>query len=476
MKQDSAAPTQIVVFGVTGDLAKRKVLPSLFHLFVHGHLGDDVEIIGPTRREIDIEKLKQDLLNSPQMAHEEKHVDQIENFMQRINFISMDISKEEDYKKLNEVLNLQDATCDTMHNRLFYLAIPPSLFKNVSEYIATSGITKCTDGVDRSRLMLEKPFGHNLASAEDLVAHLNKYYSEDRIYRIDHYLAKEATRNMLYFRFKNPIIKRVWNPANIREIQISAIESLDVQGRGSFYEGTGALRDMLQSHLMQLLALSTMKEPKDDSAEAVRSERIELFKSIKPIKAEDVATHTARGQYEGYKEEVENPDSLTETFSAVKIALGDRWVDTPVFLRAGKALDKKHTEITIIYNDEEIENCRDNIIRIRIHPDEGIEMELSIKTPGFKDASQQINMDFTYAQENIAIEYEAYEKLFVDALHGDQTLFPAGDAILFSWRLFDPILEQWEKDDSGLGTYKKGSTGPDSANKMMEHFGTSWRH
>lgn len=455
-------PSTLVIFGITGDLAHRKLLPALYYLSAQGLLPEQLHIIGITRRGITIP----DLLERVKSAVEEtgKKVDHagLTRLGERIEIIKMDLLQPDEYVRLNNRLNAIEDDAGMCLNRLFYLAIPAQNFEPVIDNLGKGKLNKACKHGSGARLLIEKPFGYDLASAKELINSLSKHFSEEQIYRIDHYLAKETAQNILTFRFQNPIFKRIWDNRSIKGITITAAESIDIEGRVAFYEQTGALRDLIQSHLLQLLALTTMDEPSSLTANAIHRRKLALLQDVMPIAPNKVSTQTVRGQYEGYREEVNNPQSNTETFAAIKLKIdSERWRGVPILLQTGKALTKKVVEITLLISTTD-HLTKENVLTIRIQPDEGISLRLFAKKPGFTEEVEPVEMDFDYdvSFAGLPAQPDAYERVLMDAFRGDKTLFATSDEVLASWRILENVIHEWEKDDEGLHIYKRGTDGP----------------
>lgn len=467
-------PTFLTIFGFTGDLSKRKLLPALYRLEKAGMLGDDFHIIGPTRRDIDINELKEKICTFVKEKSGSCDMAVLQRLVDRFRIVSMDVSKASEYYRLQEVFKELDAECSLGHNRLFYFALPPGLVSSVIDNMVASGVHSC-GGKGVARLLIEKPFGHDFDSARMLVQQLEANFSEEEIYRIDHYLAKETVQNLLYFRFRNPIIRDLWRSDFVHHIQITVVESIGVEGRANFYEQTGALRDVIQSHLLQLMAITTMDEPDDFSSESVRAKRAEVLTSIMPIESSNVDRDVVRGQYRGYREEVGNRASNVETYVALKAMIDtDKWRNIPVYMRAGKSLNEKVSEIKLVYKDENASDCADNYLTFHMHPDEGISLKLQAKKPGFGREFQDIIMDYSYDRSRDTIVYDAYEKLIIDSIRGDQTLFPSTPEVLSSWQFVDPIIDAWRHKKSSLVEYESGSQGPREADDLLDRDGAQW--
>jgi glucose-6-phosphate 1-dehydrogenase len=470
-------PTTLVIFGITGDLAQRKLLPTLYHLCRQGLLPDAFKVVGVTRRDTTPQTLLESI--KPFIETDDKPSDAaaLAKLAKMLEIVQMDLLKTADYEQLRERLNAIETEVGMCMNRLYYLAIPAQTYEPVVRELGQGGLNKsCPHGTGAARLLIEKPFGYDLASAHELIDELGERFSEEQIYRIDHYLAKETAQNILAFRFQNPLFRHVWNSSCISHITITAAEDIDIEGRVAFYEQTGALRDVVQSHLMQLLALITMDEPSKLNATEIQRQKLALLQAITPIAPDHVATQTVRGQYEGYRSEVGQPDSLTETYAALQLEINnERWRGVPVLLRTGKALGEKVVEITLTFSDAS-ELTQDNSLTIRIQPNEGISLQLLAKKPGLDQEVEPVQMEFCYNRsfKDDSEHPDAYERVLMDAFRGDKTLFATSGEVLASWHVLENVLHEWAKNDTGLQPYARGSWGPAAADKLAQAAGTSW--
>jgi glucose-6-phosphate 1-dehydrogenase len=366
----------------------------------------------------------------------------------------------EDYPRLLERLNAIEDKQGVCMNRLYYLSIPPELFNQAVHNIGEAGLnTSCQHGNAATRLLVEKPFGSDLNSAKSLIEKTNAVFNEEQIFRIDHYLAKETVQNILSFRVYNPIFTSIWDGAHIEHIFIKAHEKIGIEGRVNFYEGLGALRDLIQSHLLQLAAVTTMELPETLSSDHIHAARTKMLESIPPVDP----GQASRGQYDSYKTEVDNPQSTTETFARLVLKLDtERWQGIPLTIETGKALSEKRTEIAVTFRNPQSEAAATNTLMFRIQPNEGIHLELFVKRPGFKTEHQSATLDFSYQQTfgNGGNHPNAYERVLVDAVRGDRTLFATSEEVLASWRIIEPLIEAWRDNDTDLQIYKSGSSGP----------------
>ena len=457
-------PLILVIFGITGDLAQRKLLPALYQLLKAGDLPLQLHIVGISRRDV----TKDDVyaqLSSFVGAHDfdtglQHHLKDCTEMVQ------MDLLNEAAYRELLEHLQQVEGGYEEGASRLYYLSIPSQAFTPIIQLLGATGHNAPLSSGDAPRLLVEKPFGYDLASAKELVATLNEHFGEGQIYRIDHYVAKETVQNILTFRFQNPLFESVWSGQHIDHISIVAREALDIEGRANFYEQTGALRDLIQSHLLQLLAITTMGRPHQLESEDIHAVKLDLLNAIRPIPPFEVAAKTVRGQYEGYRTEVGKPESIIETYARIALTIdNDQWRNVPIVLETGKALDAKETCITVSFRPVSFRQPdatpeEQNQLLFRIQPSEGITLRLQTKRPGLKTITDSANMDLDYAKSFNERPAEAYERVIVDAIRGDQTLFASAAEVIRSWEIIENVLEQWSRSGDSLRFYAKGSTGP----------------
>lgn len=458
-------PAIIVIFGITGDLSQRYLLPSLYHLMKDGLLHEQTEIIGVTRGELTAKQLFEQV---------ELCVNEVDKICDPIalkamhdhtTMFRMDPKDPASYDALLERLNAIEEQKGLCMNRLYYLSIPPQAYAPVVHLLGERGLNKsCQHGKAVTRLLVEKPFGFDLESAKKLIDETAVAFDEEQIFRIDHYMAKETVQNILTFRFQNPIFEALWSREHIVSIEISAKEKIGIEGRASFYEPLGALRDFIQSHLLQILGIVAMDQPSTLDSEHIHASKRALLEQIEPVPAGQVAERSVRGQYEGYREEVKNSDSLTETYASVMVFIDNpRWHKVPVTLRTGKALDERKTEICVTFHSTP--EAASNQLRFRIQPNEGIELDLVTKKPGYSRELQKTVMDFSYQQNFVDHGHpDAYERVLVDAVRGDHTLFATSEEVLASWRIIQPVLDAWDKNGDELVIYQPGSRGPVSKN------------
>jgi glucose-6-phosphate 1-dehydrogenase len=466
-KTPALEPAIIVIFGITGDLAKRYLLPALYHLFKDGLLHSETQIVGISRQSLTAEIL----LNQVEVCVNE--IDKVcdptalNQLRKALSMFQMDPVDAPAYSRLLERLNAIEADKGMCMNRLYYLSIPPQIYGPVVRLMGKTGLnTSCPHGVAKTRLLVEKPFGYDEASAIALIGDTAKVFSEEQIFRIDHYMAKETVQNILVFRFENPIFEALWNRQHITAIEINTSEQIGIEGRVQFYEPLGALRDFIQSHLLQLLAVVTMDQPAALDSQHIHSRKQAVLEQVLAVPPDQVATRTVRGQYDGYRQEVKNSDSTTETFAGIRIYIdSDRWRDVPIIIWTGKALSEKKTEIILTFEGS---SAHPNYLRFRVQPNEGIELDLMTKTPGFAAELQETNMDFSYRQ-NFSHQGlpNAYEYVLVDAIRGDHTLFATSEEVLAAWRVVQSVLDEWAKNSAGLMTYPRGASGAELAKSIM---------
>lgn len=456
-------PTILVIFGITGDLSKRYLLPALYHLVEQDRLHEQTEIIGVTRGTLSIEELLSTVELCVNAVDGICDPVAIRKLRKRLQLRHMDMTNPADYDDLLNDLNALEDTHGVHMNRLYYLSIPPMTAQPIITFLGEHGLNaSCQHGAASTRLLVEKPFGYDLQSARELIETTSKQFGEDQVFRIDHYLAKETVQNILTFRFNNPIFEPLWNAKYIDYIEVLANEKLSIEGRANFYEQTGALRDIVQSHLLQILALVTMEQPAELSSEKIHINKQILMEQMQAVPADKTAERAVRAQYKGYRSEVKNPDSTTETYLALKMFIeNERWQDTPMIVKTGKALTERLSEVNIVFKPTS-RTPHHNVLTFRIQPNESLELELRVKKPGFEYVVQPVEMEFKYKTAFADTSTPtAYERVLVDAIRGDHTLFATADEIIESWRVVQPLLNEWSKVPDGLETYEQGSEGPD---------------
>ncbi len=468
-------PFDLVLFGASGDLAQRKILPGLFQRFVVGQMPGGARVIGAARSDVTADEFRATLRASICKAVPDAQADYLNAFLGMVSYVSIDARGEKGWSDLAKTLRP-----DVI--RAFYLSVGPSLFAPIAARLKTSGMT-----TRDARIVVEKPFGHDLASAQALNAELGECFSEGQIYRIDHYLGKETVQNLMALRFANALFEPLWNSQHVDHVQITVAESLGVKGRGEYYDKSGALRDMVQNHMMQLLCLTAMEPPSRFEPNAVRDEKLKVIRALDPVAPADIV----RGQYrasdrdESYVEHAANPDSRTECFVAMKVQVSNwRWAGTPFYLRTGKKLRTRMSEIAVVFRDPPhsifpaMENRRGNALIIRLQPDEGITLRMTIKDPGpggMRLTEVPLDMTFSEALGSDVIVPDAYERLIMDVIRGDQTLFMRGDEVEAAWDWVDPIVQDWAKGSGAPVPYDPGGSGPEDALMLMHRDARRWR-
>ena len=471
-------PFDLVIFGGTGDLARRKILPGLYRRFCSGQMEDNSRIIGAARSEHSTEEFRQMVADAiaefdPKSGTPEMRAE----FLERLEYVQVDALGDGGWQDLAALMSPGRV-------RAFYFSVAPSLFGALAERLHTHGIAD-----DQTRIVVEKPFGHDLATAKALNADLAAHFDESQIYRIDHYLGKETVQNLMAVRFGNMLFEPLWNAQYVDHIQITVAETVGVGGRGEYYDKSGAMRDMVQNHLMQLLCLIAMEPPAKFDHDAVRDEKLKVIRALEQVPLQDVV----RGQYlaagadePGYLEHVENADSKTESFIAMKLRVSNwRWAGTPIYLRTGKRLKARSSEIAVVFKETPHSifgadaGRHRNVLTIRLQPNEGMDLFVTIKEPGPGGMRLvDVPLDMTFAEalgpdaEDVP---DAYERLIMDVIRGNQTLFMRGDEVEAAWAWADPLIASWEERGDKPVAYESGSTGPEEALALMHRDGRRWR-
>ncbi|MFT4716105.1 MAG: glucose-6-phosphate 1-dehydrogenase [Paracoccaceae bacterium] len=468
-------PFDLVLFGATGDLAHRKILPSLFRRFEIGQMPDQARVIGAARSKISPDEFRANTAQAIQDAVPDAKPADITAFLERLDYVSIDARGNAGWDSLAKTLRAGVI-------RAFYLSVGPSLFAPIAARLKSSGMA-----TEYSRIVVEKPFGHDLASAQALNADLGSGFSENQIYRIDHYLGKETVQNLMAVRFANALFEPLWNSQHIDHVQITVSESIGVKGRGEYYDKSGALRDMVQNHMMQLLCLTAMEPPSRFDPNAVRDEKLKVIRALDPVAPNDIV----RGQYradsddQSYFDHAANPKSRSESFVAMKVQVSNwRWAGTPFYLRTGKKLRARMSEIAVVFRDPPhsifpaMQNRRGNALVIRLQPDEGITLRMTIKDPGpggMRLTEVPLDMSFAEALGPDIIVPDAYERLIMDVIRGDQTLFMRGDEVEAAWGWVDPIVTDWQDGNDAPSPYDPGGSGPEDALMLLHRDGRRWR-
>ena len=490
-------PCAFVLFGATGDLAHRKVIPAIYQLWRTNLLPAEFSLVAVARRPYTNESFAAEVRASVEKYSRVQPIDEASwaELAKRIVYQQLDFGDDAGFDRLCQKLDELDSTCGTNGNRLFYLATQPSQVTEIVRQIGRVGLDHEMRGGGWRRVVIEKPFGRDLESARQLNHEVSKVLRESQVYRIDHYLGKETVRNLLVFRFGNGIFEPVWNRSFIDHVQITVAESLGVESRGAFYEETGASRDILQNHLLQLMTLVAMEPPTSFHADALRDEKVQVLRAISTPNLESVRSNVIRGQYgsgwvegeptAGYRQEPEvDPESETETYVAGCFSIDDwRWSGVPFYLRAGKRLPKRATEIAIQFKDVPLRLFREsagdpapNVLAMRIQPDEGIMLRFAAKVPGLGLDVRTVNMDFAYDTSFVVDSPDAYETLILDALLGDASLFTRADEVEAAWSVVTPIIDAWaDMPAPDFPNYASGSWGPEAADELLEREGRRWR-
>lgn len=495
-RQKVVEPCVAVIFGGTGDLSYRKLMPALYHLYLDGHLPRRFAIMAYASPGISVDEYREDIKRAVAESGPNVPLDDDiwRGFSANVYYTRRSDDLMQSLRQLKDNLAEVDIKTDTGGNYLFFLSVPPFVVADYTAGLKAMGLADEPDGSWR-RVVVEKPFGQDLASAHALNEALRNAFREDQIYRIDHYLGKETVQNILAFRFANSFVEPILNGEHVDHIQITVAETVGLEGRAGYYEGSGALRDMVQNHILQILSLVCMDRPRSLNAEDVRDEKVKLLRSIRRICPSDVCKMTVRAQYgsgsvlgksvTGYiDEENVSADSQTETFVAVKLHLDNhRWLGVPVYIRTGKRLAKKVSEVAVqlrkpagsLFEDGNGSEIEPNVISLNIQPDEGISVRFQAKTPGLDYRIRPVRMDFRYGLAFGSTPPEAYERLILDALLGDPSLFARADGTEASWEICDSILKGWSEYSVPMHTYAPGSWGPRAAMEMMEHDDRKWR-
>lgn len=492
-------PCILVIFGATGDLTARKLLPAIYNLAREGQLPSQFAVVGFARKTKSHAEFRAEMKEAVKKFSRIKPIDEEvwKHFEQQIFYHCSEFPDFSGYEKLGTFLKELDGRLGTKGNRVFYLSTQPSFFTTIAENLHRAGLIYDSKIVSDkfSRIIIEKPFGHDLTSAHSLQAELTQFLREEQIYRIDHYLGKETVQNLMVFRFANSLFESLWNSRYIDHVQITVSESIGIGRRGAFWEEAGMLRDIVQNHMMQLLSLVAMEPPSSLDANAIRDEKVKALKALRPFSKEDFSTSIVRGQYgkgfvdgeevKGYRQEENvSPTSNVETYLALRCFIDNwRWDGVPFYLRGGKRLSKRATEIAItfkhppavLFQKQGAQN-EPNVLAIRIQPDEGTALKINCKVPGPASPIQPVKMDFRYGSFFGTSPPEAYERLILDCMMGDSTLFAREDEVFASWALLSPVLEDWKSGATKeIPNYPSGTWGPEEADALMARDGRKWR-
>lgn len=489
-KTEPPEPAAIVILGASGDLTKRKIIPSLYMLNKSGLLPDGLCVLGAARTKMSEDEFRSVMCEAVKNAHPDEYTDRDwDALAAKLYYQRVDYSKAESFTELGARLPELERRHSTGGNRIFYLAVPPTVYRPVIRNLGEAGLSAEERGY--THVIIEKPFGRDLGSAIELNETVKGYFSERQVYRMDHYLAKETVQNVILFRFANSIFEPLWNRRYVDHVQITVAETLGVEHRAGYYENAGVLRDMFQNHIFQLMALTAMEPPSEFQADMVREEKVKVFRSVRPVPLERLSEHVVLGQYgagsnlRGYREEPGvSPESTSPTFAALRLYVDNwRWKGVPFFLRSGKRLARRKAEISVhfkavphmIFQNEAVEEIEPNTLVLRIQPHEGIEVSFQTKLPGSKLCLNPVKMDFSYEMENASLG--GYERVLLDSMHGDQTLFVRQDAVERTWELLTPVIEKLEAETvpEAFPNYEAGSEGPAEANRLIESTGRAWR-
>jgi glucose-6-phosphate 1-dehydrogenase len=483
-----------VIFGASGDLTRRMLMPAIYSLYKEDLLPENFAVLGASRTEYSDDDFREKMKEALISFNEKENPEKINAFAGKLFYTSLQYDDDHSYQELKErVENIQKEYA-IAGNTLYYLATPPELYQTIPQHLAQAGLHLQTNGW--KRLIIEKPFGHDLESALILKDALLKDWKEEQLYRIDHYLGKETVQNLLVTRFSNGIFEPLWNSRYVHHVEVTSSENMGVEKRGGYYDETGALRDMIQNHLLQVVALIAMEPPARNEPLAIRNEILKVFQSLRPIKEEEVGDVALRGQYTastiknenvpGYREEEEvSKASITETYAALKFYIDNwRWGGVPFYVRTGKRLPTRVSEVVIHFkptpyylfsNREDCSSC--NQLVMRIQPDEGILLKFRMKVPGAGSEVQTVNMDFHYSDLSHQRIPSAYERLIYDSLKGDSTLFARTEEVIEAWKFVMPVLNAWKNNpDIPLYGYPAGTWGPEKADDLVEGEGMTWRY
>ncbi len=487
----------LVIFGASGDLTYRKLVPSVFDLYIQKLLPENFAVLGVSRSDLSDQVFRQKMEEGVKKFSNYKDSDQetLKEFLTRLFYFSINTEDKSEYNNLDKKIKELNDQNNIPGNCIYYLSTPPSLYPVIPEALGLAEMSRNSESTWK-KLIVEKPFGYDLESAKNLNKKLQKYFDENQIYRIDHYLGKETVQNLFVTRFANGIFEPLWNRNYIHHVEITGVENIGVESRGGYYDSSGALRDMLQNHLLQITGLIAMEPPSSFDSDSIRNETIKVFQSFRPMREEDVAENVIRGQYTsskiqgevvpGYREEKGvNPSSKTETYIAMKLFIDNwRWGGVPFYIRTGKRLPTRVTEVVIhfkptphyLFARKSLEDGCNNLV-IRIQPDEGILLKFGMKVPGSGFNVQNVNMDFHYSDLMNTYLPSAYERLLHDCMTGDSTLYQRADAVEAAWKFVDPVLKAWQNNPNiPLHGYPAGTWGPENSDDIIEEKVFKWRY
>lgn len=492
----TAEPCVVIIYGASGDLTKRKLVPALYRLTQQRLLPGEFAIVGVSRSPMSHDDFRARMKDAVATFGEAKRVDEAvwESFAQGIYYLAGDIGNADSYQQLDNLLQQIDRERGTCGNRVFYLSTAPEHYSTAIKQLGAAGLARGKDGA-WVRIIIEKPFGYDLATARQLNNEVAAVFDEEQVYRIDHYLGKETVQNLLVFRFANGIFEPIWNRQYIDHVQLTNAEAVGVEGRGGYYEGAGVLRDMIQNHVFQVLSLVAMEPPASLSAAAVRDEKIKAMQAVRAMPKDRMDKFCVRGQYGpgsvggksviGYREEPGvNPESWTETYAMLKLYFDNwRWAGVPFYIRSAKRMPKRVTEIAIqfreaphqLFGSLPEQQLEPNVLVVRIQPDEGITMRIGAKIPGQVTRIRWVNMDFRYGASFGMSSPEAYERLLLDCILGDSTLYARRDMTERGWEIVMPIIDYWKATRPDFPNYEAGSWGPQAADDLLERDGRRWR-